>query len=155
MLPPVVSRPRRSWADRPFAGICLAPLLCVGGRILIVEDDAVLRKHLARLFLREGYEVSTAEDCATARRHLTETRFDTLLLDVALPDGSGLDVLDQVAGRHRPQRTVVMTASTAPENEAWAQRLQVDCLLRKPLDLMRLVELARDGGAGAARPLAE
>jgi DNA-binding response OmpR family regulator len=127
----------------------------VGWRILIVEDDAVLRKHLARLFLREGYEVYTAEDCTTARRHLTETQFDTLLLDVALPDGSGLDVLAEVAERQRPRRTVVMTAFTAPENEAMARQLQVGCLLRKPLDLMRLVELARDAGASPAGCLAE
>jgi DNA-binding NtrC family response regulator len=118
---------------------------------LIVEDDAVLRKHLARLFLREGYEVCTAEDCATARRHLTAAQFDTLLLDIALPDGSGLDVLAEVGGRQRPQRTVVMTAFIAPESEAMARRLEVGCLLRKPLDLMRLVELAREAASPAGR----
>ena len=122
---------------------------------MIVEDDAVLRKHLARLFLREGYEVHAAGDCATARRHLMETQFDALLLDVALPDGSGLDVLAEIAERQRPQRTVVMTAFTGPENEALARQLKVRCLLRKPVDLMRLVELARDGGASPAGRLAE
>ncbi len=146
---------RWSWTDALWPGICLAPWACVGGRILIVEDDAVLRKHLGRLFLREGYEVHTAEDCATARRHLMETQFDALLLDVALPDGSGLDVLAEIAERQRPQRTVVMTAFTAPENEALARQLKVGCLLRKPVDLMRLIELARYGGASPAGRLAE
>jgi two-component system response regulator PilR (NtrC family) len=110
---------------------------------LIVEDDAVLRKHLARLFVREGYEVHTAETCAAARGQLMGTQFDMLLLDVALPDGSGLDVLAEVGERQRPQRTLVMTAFTAPEHEALAGRLNVYCLLRKPLDLVRLVDLVR------------
>jgi two-component system response regulator PilR (NtrC family) len=112
-------------------------------RILIVEDDAVLRKHLARLFVREGYEVHTAEDCAMARRQLLGNQFDTLLLDVALPDGSGLDLLAEVGERQRPQQTLVMSAFAAPENEALAQQLNVCCLLRKPLDLLRLVDLVR------------
>ena len=117
-------------------------------RILIVEDDAVLRKHLARLFVREGYEVHIAENCAMARRQLLGNQFDTLLLDVALPDGSGLDLLAEVGERQRPQQTLVMTAFTAPENEALAQQLNVCCLLRKPLDLMRLVDLVRGNWPG-------
>ena len=108
----------------------------------------MLRKHLARLFVREGYEVHTADTCAAARRQLTGTQFDALLLDVALPDGSGLDVLAEVGERQRPQQTLVMTAFTAPENEALARQLNVCCLLRKPLDLVRLVDLVRGNGLG-------
>jgi DNA-binding NtrC family response regulator len=112
-------------------------------RILIVEDEAVLRKHLARLFVREGYDVRTAESCAAARGELRASRFETLLVDVALPDGSGLDLLAELGEWQRPRRTVVMTAFTGLEYEARAHRLNVCCLLRKPVDLAHLVSVVR------------
>jgi DNA-binding response OmpR family regulator len=133
----------------------LASRAFVGSRVLIVEDDSVLRKHLVRLFVREGFEVHTADHCAAARHQLLQTQFDTLLLDVALPDGSGLDVLAEVGERQRPRQTLVMTAFTAPENELLARRLNVSCLLRKPIDLMRLVEVVRGNQPRPPGALAE
>ncbi len=107
-------------------------------RILIVEDAAVLRKHLACLFTREGYEVTTAGSCAEALERLSRKQFDVLLLDVKLPDGDGLDLLAEARGR-RPPRTVVMTAICTPETERRARQLNVNCVLRKPLDVLQLI----------------
>ena len=109
------------------------------GRLLIVEDEAVLRKHIARLFVREGYEVTTASTCAEALGALAHAHFATVVLDVMLPDGNGLDLLAVLSRDERPARAVVMTAFSSPENEVRAQRLNVYCVLRKPLDLHQLV----------------
>jgi two-component system, NtrC family, response regulator PilR len=122
----------------------------MAGRLLIVEDEAVLRKHLGRLFEREGYEVVTAGSLAEAIERLAADRFDALLLDIMLPDGDGLDVLAALDPCQRPRRTMVMTAFSTPENEARAHDLSVDRLLRKPLDLPQLVRIVR-GGAAARR----
>lgn len=119
-------------------------------RILIVEDEAVLRKHLGRLFVREGYEVVSAGSRAEAIERLAADHFDAVLLDVKLPDGDGLEVLAAIAPHRRPGRTMVMTAFSTPENEARAQDLKVDCLLRKPLDLNQVVSAVR-GDTQAAR----
>jgi len=108
-------------------------------RILIVEDEAVLRKNLARLFLREGYEVTTASNRAEALGELSRARFGALLLDVKLPDGDGLELLAALGPSQRPPRTFVMTASSTPETETRAKDLHVQRLLRKPLDLTRLL----------------
>jgi two-component system response regulator PilR (NtrC family) len=109
------------------------------GRLLIVEDEPVLRKHLGRLFEREGYEVVSAGSLAEAMDCLVGDRFDALLLDVKLPDGDGLDVLAALEPSRRPRRTMVMTAFSTPESEARARDLSVDRLLRKPLDLGQLL----------------
>lgn len=113
-------------------------------RILIVEDEAVLRKHLARLLVHRGYEVTTAGSRAEAFDELARVRFDAILLDVRLPDGDGLDLLGDLGDQERPPHVVVMTAYSSPENEVRAGQLGVACLLRKPLDLHQVV--------GAVRP---
>jgi two-component system nitrogen regulation response regulator NtrX len=110
---------------------------------LIVEDDAVLRKHLARLFMREGYVVSTAASRTAALELLAEAAFDILLLDIKLPDGNGLDLIGELSHDRRPRLAVVMTAFSTDENELHAQRLKVAHLLRKPLDLLQLLDTVR------------
>ena len=112
-------------------------------RILIVEDEAVLCKHLARLFAREGYEVTTASSRADARAELDRAPFEALLLDLMLPDGDGLDLLAEVGAQRRPPQTVVMTAFATPENELRARGLNICRVLRKPLDLLELIGAVR------------
>jgi two-component system, NtrC family, response regulator PilR len=113
-------------------------------RLLIVEDEPVLRKNLVRLFLREGFDVATAGTCAEAVRQLVATRFSGLLLDISLPDGDGFDLLVELGEEHRPPLTIVMTAFSTPENEARADLLRVHRLLPKPVDLGQLVATVRD-----------
>ena len=129
------------------AGTALAVTAIMVGRLLIVEDEAVLRKHLGRLFEREGYEVVSAGSIAEAMERLATDRFDALLLDIMLPDGDGLDVLAALDPCQRPHRTMVMTAFSTPENEARAHDLRVDRLLRKPLDLLQVVDVVRGDDA--------
>ncbi len=136
-------RVRSAAGARCTAGICLALWFRVGTRILIVEDDTVLRKHLVRLFLREGYAVSTAASRAAALEQLADTSFDVLLLDVKLPDGDGLDLLAGLSAERRPALAVVMSAFCTAEHERHAERLNICRLLRKPLDLLQLLDTVR------------
>ena len=60
--------------------------------ILLVEDDHYLQDGLTELLQREGYAVKVAGSCGAARQLMREIRFALILLDVGLPDGSGLDL---------------------------------------------------------------
>jgi len=106
----------------------------------------VLRKSLARLFVREGYEVMAVGTCAEALSALRHESFEALLLDMMLPDGNGLDLLAEL-GEHRPCQTVAMTACSTPERELRARQLNVYQVLRKPLDLLQLIVALRGGSA--------
>ena len=121
----------------------------MGRKILIVDDEVVLLKHLGRLFAREGYEVTTAATWTQALQHLERGPFDALLLDLKLPDGDGLGLLAGLTGNQRPPRAVLMTALSTPEHEAQARQLDVICLMRKPLDLAHLVHTVN---GAASRP---
>lgn len=59
-------------------------------RMLILEDDQTLRKHLCTLFTRRGFEVSAVSTVAAFLEPALKVPFDALLLDFSLPDGDGL-----------------------------------------------------------------
>lgn len=100
----------------------------VGGTLLIVEDESVLSRCLARHFEAEGVDVVVAESLSEARTVVGGDRFDACLLDVGLPDGDGLSLLPAIG----VERSVVITAN--PDSRRLASA-GVRYLLPKPLDL--------------------
>ncbi len=64
-----------------------------GARILLVEDDEILRGLLTRNLQIRGHTVSTAEDAQSALSHLRKASFDLIVLDINLPDQTGWEVL--------------------------------------------------------------
>lgn len=74
-----------------------APPLRSKSRILIVEDEAPVRELMAELLRRAGYDTETAPDAATALGLARLVRWDLVVLDIDLPDMSGLDLHEQLA----------------------------------------------------------
>ena len=84
------------------------------GRILVVDDEESIREFLTILLEKEGYEVATADSVAAGKRRLDDGAFDLVMCDLKLPDGSGLEVLEEARRRqhrvavhhhHRPHHT--------------------------------------------------
>ena len=65
-------------------------------KILIIEDEPDIRKTLEYNISREGYEVISASSLLEARQNLESSSFSLLLLDLMLPDGSGLDLFREL-----------------------------------------------------------
>ncbi|WCE06253.1 response regulator [Pseudoxanthomonas sp. JBR18] len=68
-------------------------------RLLIVEDDRSLRENLRRLLAHEGLEITAIGSIAEAMEQLSAVTFDCMVTDLALPDGSGYDLLERMAER--------------------------------------------------------
>ena len=101
-------------------------------RVLIVEDEERLRCYLAMSLEGDGVQVEQAGSLAEARSLLARLHFDAVVLDVGLPDGDGLTLLERApAGR-----ALVITAN--PDLERFA-RVGVQHHLTKPLDLPEFV----------------
>jgi DNA-binding response OmpR family regulator len=112
-----------------------------GQRLLVVEDDRATCFLLAALFGRLGVEVRTAHTVADGLALLAE-RPDYLILDLALPDGDGAEVLERVRADGLPTRVAVTTGWTDPEA---VEGLRPDVVLLKPVgpdELMRGLGLA-------------
>ena len=112
-------------------------------RILLVEDDAPLRESVARFLGQNGFMVTESVDLADATRRLQRDAFDLVLLDLTLPDGDGMDVLERFASRY-PQRIVVLTGTGSIEAAVLAMKKGAHDFLQKPVNPdMLLIALQR------------
>jgi DNA-binding NtrC family response regulator len=118
----------------------------VSPRILIVDDEASLRRTLERALRGIGCEVVSAGDAHLAYQVLDETDVDLVLLDLHLPQMSGTTFYLALTRRwpRLADRIVLMTGDTFAEKEYWPDDLRRCPLLLKPftLDLLRNVVLA-------------
>jgi signal transduction histidine kinase len=111
-LPRVASMPPRS--EEQDASPAVSAPLRTGGVVLLVEDDSLVRKAVAGVLEKAGFEVLQAEDVKSANAALVQEvdRLDLLLSDIRLPDGQGFEVVDR--GRElRPGLPVMMMSGFA------------------------------------------
>jgi DNA-binding NtrC family response regulator len=113
--------------------------------ILLVEDETDLRHIVAESLEAQGFAVAQAADAADALGRLEGFAYDGLVLDLALPDGNGMDVLDAALARYPGIRSVVMTGSGGvPEAVAAIKRGAID-FFTKPFPLRDLAKRLADG----------
>jgi DNA-binding response OmpR family regulator len=121
-------------------------------RILVVDDDRSLRHVLDRLLESAGYEVTTAADGAGALALLGRRKFDLVLLDIGLPQVSGLEVLSRLRRKKTRPKVIVMTADDTPETVLSAVRDQAYRYIGKPFAPNVVVELVGSALSSAPAP---
>lgn len=107
-------------------------------RILVVEDDAVLREVMLRSLCDAGHRVDTAATAADARHLWRVQPFDVVLLDLNLPDGSGLNVLRDARARNDRTPVLVLTARNRTDERIAGLDAGADDYLVKPFALDEL-----------------
>jgi two-component system response regulator PilR (NtrC family) len=123
--------------------------------VLVVDDEADLRELLSLTLVRLGLDVDTAESVAAARSRLAQQRYDLCLTDMRLPDGTGLELVREVALASGPPIAVI-TAYGSAENAVAALKAGAFDYLTKPVDLDQLRVLVRSvvrdaGGASGTQ----
>ena len=103
-------------------------------RILIVDDEEIVRESLSGWLEKDGYTVGTAPDGATAIRRLENEPWSILLVDVKMPGIDGLQVLERAKVVQSATTTVVMTAYATVETAVSAMKLGAYDYLVKPFD---------------------
>lgn len=104
-------------------------------RILVVEDDPGLAPFLVKALEEASHVADRAGSLAEARQRLAETRYDLLSLDVALPDGSGLDLLAEVRGGGTKAPVLVLTSRASVAERVAGLDAGADDYLAKPFSL--------------------
>ena len=101
-------------------------------KILIVEDEKQLREVISESLLKERYVVETADTAAAAYD------YDCILLDIMLPDGSGLDLLRKLKEMGKRENVIIVSAKDAIEDKIEGLNLGADDYLAKPFHLAEL-----------------
>jgi len=111
--------------------------------ILIVDDEPDLHELLELTLIKMGLDVTRATSVATAREQLMARPFDLCLTDMRMPDGSGMHVVEFIAGHKLDVPVAVMTAYASTENAVAALKAGAFDYLHKPVSLDDLRSLVK------------
>ena len=133
---------REPTAGRPLQGLT----------VLVVEDSRFACEAMRLMCLRSGARIRRADCLASAHRHLRAYRPTVLIVDLGLPDGSGLDLIGSVAG-HVPRVPVLLAISGDASAEGAALAAGADGFLPKPVESLSAFQRAILGALPPGRPI--
>jgi DNA-binding NtrC family response regulator len=122
-------------------------------RVLVVDDEEVIRDVLGTLLTREGYEVTAAASASEATSLFESDPYDVVLLDLMLPDKPGLEVLREIRQRDPDAVVVIVTAYSSIEGAIEAMRQGAFHYIPKPFQNEEVLLTLRKGSE--ARRLTE
>ena len=112
--------------------------------VLVVDDEEVVRQTVGRILTDEGFDVLVAGDGKTAIDLSRTKDIDAALLDIKLPDMTGVDVFEKIQ-MYRPNvKAVIMTAFEIKDLVKRAFDLGACACLHKPFDIKRLLQILKD-----------
>lgn len=112
-------------------------------KILIVEDDPSLREIIRITLEKERYVVEEAPDFRTAINRTADYEYDCILLDIMLPDGSGLELLEEWKKQQKKENVIIISAKDSLEDKVQGLNLGADDYLPKPFHLVELTARVR------------
>lgn len=107
-------------------------------KILIVEDELALRELLQTSLEKERYVVETAGNFVTALQKIEDYDYDCILLDIMLPDGNGLTLLQKLKEQHKRENVIIISAKDSLDDRVLGLELGADDYLPKPFHLAEL-----------------
>jgi len=117
------------------------------GAVLIIDDEAGIRESLETLLEFEGYKVSSAETGEQGLAKLGEHPYDLVLLDFALPDRNGLEILADIRDRDPQMAVIMITAYGTVDNAVRAMQNGATNFIQKPWDNEKLLADVRSAVA--------
>jgi DNA-binding response OmpR family regulator len=112
-------------------------------RILIVEDEARLARHISSALIEAGHDPAIVQDGETAIGRVQETTFDLILLDVMLPGMDGFEVLQSLREAGTRARVLMLTARGELNDRVTGLQMGADDYLSKPFAMQELVARVR------------
>ena len=107
-------------------------------KILIIEDAKGLREVMTRSLEKERFVVETAADYSTALQKINDYDYDCILLDIMLPGGSGLSILEELKKLKKRESVIIVSAKDSIEDKVTGLDLGADDYLAKPFHLAEL-----------------
>jgi DNA-binding response OmpR family regulator len=107
-------------------------------KILIIEDDDSLREIITRGLLDEGYIVESAANYSDANDKIAGYSYDCILLDIMLPDGNGLCLLEHIKSLKKRDHVIIISARDSLDDKVTGLDLGADDYLAKPFYMAEL-----------------
>jgi DNA-binding NtrC family response regulator len=114
------------------------------GKLLIVDDEAIVRDSLRKWFGEEGYEVAAAESASEALTRLAETRWDVALVDIKMPGTDGIELQRRIHELDPEMITIIMTGYASVETAVQALKNGAYDYISKPFDPEEVAHLVKN-----------
>lgn len=112
-------------------------------KILIIEDEPSLREVMERVLRQEGYVVEIAATYLEADSKVAGYSYDCILLDIMLPDGNGLKLLEHIRAMGKRENVIIVSARDSLEDKVYGLEIGADDYLPKPFHTAELVARVR------------
>jgi len=113
-------------------------LIFVSMKILIVEDEKDLRETIVASLKKEHFVIETASDFHSASEKIEVYNYDCILLDIMLPNGSGLQLLEQLKQQGKSGNVIIISAKDSLDDKVRGLELGADDYLTKPFHIAEL-----------------
>ena len=107
-------------------------------KVLIIEDNQELARNIHDFLAREGYICEVCGTLETAREKLGLFQYDCILLDIGLPDGNGIGLLNMIRAEHKQSNVLIISAKNALDDKIIGLEKGADDYLTKPFHLAEL-----------------
>lgn len=107
-------------------------------KILVIEDEEALRDSIVQTLQKEKYIVETAHDFHSAEQKAGINDYACVLLDIGLPGGSGLEILEELKRQNRSEGIIIISARNSLDDKVKGLNLGADDYLAKPFHLVEL-----------------
>ncbi len=124
-------------------------------KMLVVDDDDLLRERMARAFAKRGYDVRAAENPAEALEMVEQDPPDLAVVDLKMPGGNGIDLVRELQQISPATRTVILTGYGSIANAVDALHAGAVSYVTKPADADQVLEAFRRAQADTGDELAE
>lgn len=107
-------------------------------KLLIIEDEAELQEIIRQSLEKEGFVVESAVDFHTAMDKVGAYDYDCILLDIMLPGGNGLDILQELKNMNKSENVIIISAKNSIDDKVKGLNLGADDYLTKPFHMAEL-----------------
>lgn len=118
-----------------------APKPCTAHRILVIDDEPVIRMTFKHILEEEGYRVSVAKDGLEGLRIVEERKPGVVITDMVMPVVDGFEMIARLRGKHPGLPIIAMSAFVDPERMEQSLECGAFCYLTKPVDMGVLLDL--------------
>jgi DNA-binding response OmpR family regulator len=108
-------------------------------KILIIEDEPELAKSIAEYLSEENYLCEFAFTFADAMNKIETFQYDCIILDIMLPDGNGLKILEELKNQNKQDGVIIVSAKNALDDRIYGLKMGADDYLTKPFHLSELM----------------
>ena len=120
-------------------------------KILIIDDEAIVRISCKKCLLPEGYEVDSAENGIEGLRLVESNAYDLILTDLKMPDMDGIEFLAKIKETHPNEKVIMITGYSTTEHAEQAMRSGAYNYIEKPFTPETLVKAVKDALSGTEK----